>query len=47
MGRNQVDGSKDQAWVYLTGWADPSGTVQFRDDVYGRDRLVVKAMPKP
>ncbi len=27
------------AWVYLTGWADPSGTVQFRDDVYGIDTV--------
>jgi murein L,D-transpeptidase YcbB/YkuD len=23
--------------VYLTAWVDPDGTVQFRDDVYGRD----------
>ncbi len=27
------------AWVYLTGWADPTGTVQFRDDVYGIDTV--------
>jgi L,D-transpeptidase YcbB len=25
------------AWVYLTGWGDPQGNVQFRDDIYGLD----------
>jgi L,D-transpeptidase YcbB len=25
------------AWIYLTGWGDPDGTVQFRDDIYGLD----------
>jgi murein L,D-transpeptidase YcbB/YkuD len=24
--------------VYVTAWVDPLGTVQFRDDLYGRDR---------
>jgi hypothetical protein len=25
------------AWVFLTGYATPDGTVHFRDDVYGLD----------
>ncbi len=25
------------AWVYLTGWGAPDGSVQFRDDIYGLD----------
>jgi murein L,D-transpeptidase YcbB/YkuD len=25
--------------VYRTAWVDPDGTLEFRDDVYGRDRL--------
>jgi L,D-transpeptidase YcbB len=33
--------------TYRTATADAAGNVTFRDDVYGRDRLVVKAMPKP
>lgn len=25
------------AWIYLTGWASPDGTIHFRNDVYGHD----------
>ena len=28
------------AWVYLTGWGSPDGTIHFRNDVYNLD-------PKP
>jgi murein L,D-transpeptidase YcbB/YkuD len=33
--------------TYRTVTADAGGVATFRDDVYGRDRLVVKAMPRP
>ncbi len=33
--------------TYRTVTADAGGTATFRDDVYGRDRLVVRAMPRP
>ena len=33
--------------TYRTAMAGASGVATFRDDVYGRDRLVVKAMSKP
>lgn len=26
-------------WVYITAWATPGGTVEFRDDIYQRDGL--------
>ena len=30
--------------VYWTSWVTPEGRVQFRDDVYGRDRAVLAAL---
>src|SRR6185295_15984992 len=26
------------AWIYLTGWASPDGTINFRNDVYNFDQ---------
>ena len=30
--------------IYLTAWVDPSETVHFRDDIYGRDGVMGKAL---
>lgn len=34
------------AWVYLTGWANATGDVNFRDDVYGLDTIGVPAQAR-
>ena len=31
-------------FLYLTAWVDESGTVQFRNDIYGRDALLDEAL---
>ena len=31
-------------FLYLTAWVDERGTLQFRDDIYGRDKLLDEAL---
>lgn len=33
--------------VYRTAWVEPNGSVQFRDDIYGRDKLLASALAGP
>ncbi|CAG0933606.1 L,D-transpeptidase YcbB [Rhodocyclaceae bacterium] len=34
-------------FLYSTAWVDAEGTIQFRDDLYGRDALVATALEAP
>ncbi len=33
--------------LYLTAWVDETGVLQFRDDIYGRDRRLAAALDRP
>ena len=32
--------------IYMTAWVDASGEIQFRDDVYGKDKIHREAIEK-
>ena len=32
--------------VYLTNWVNKDGSVHFRKDVYGRDKIIAEALAK-
>jgi murein L,D-transpeptidase YcbB/YkuD len=32
--------------VYITAWVDEDGSVQFRDDLYGRDAELYEALTR-
>ncbi len=32
--------------LYFTSWAQPDGTTQFREDIYGRDKRLIQALSK-
>lgn len=32
--------------TYITSWVDPDGTIHFRDDIYGRDASIIRALEK-
>lgn len=33
--------------LYATAWVDAGGTVQFREDIYGRDAVLLEALDRP
>jgi murein L,D-transpeptidase YcbB/YkuD len=49
-GREQtvkLDVARPVHLLYWTAWTEPDGTVQFRSDIYGRDRLLEAALAEP